>query len=69
MITYGRTIVDIDLGIGREHGYRDPRHAALIEDMRPEPTGRRAPTCHPDRRHKAHGLCAACYHTRRRSKR
>jgi hypothetical protein len=28
----------------------------------------RAPTCHPDRRHKAHGLCASCYTRKRHTK-
>lgn len=61
MTAYGPVLIDIDLGIGRQYGYRDPARAELIEQCRPLPPGVRAATCHPDRAMHAKGKCGTCY--------
>lgn len=56
MPTYGPVIVDIDLNLGRQYGYRNPAN------IPPRPwRGGRPAKCHPDRAVHAHNLCGACY--------
>lgn len=52
-----RPIVDIDMGLGRQYGYRS--HLAVpVTDGAPRP---RAVECHPDRPYYALSMCSACY--------
>lgn len=42
-------------------------HSALHNREEPKMSAR-TPTCHPDRKHRAHGLCGACYQRELRAK-
>lgn len=61
MLAYGAVLIDIDLGIGRQYGYRHPARADITEDTEILAPVRNAATCHPERPSEAHGLCVACY--------
>ena len=65
MPAYGDILIDIDLGIGRQFGYRHPRRADITEDSETLTPVRNAADCHPGRPNEAHGLCKACYHRAR----
>ena len=61
MPAYGAVLIDIDLGLGRQYGYRHPRRADITEDSDILVPTRNAATCHPERANAAHGLCDRCY--------
>lgn len=61
MPAYGAVLIDIDMGIGRQYGYRHPARHDITEDSRVLVSTRNGASCHPDRVHKALGLCGMCY--------
>lgn len=52
-------VIDVDLGLGREYGYRDIRAVAIVSDGQPPPPG--TVLCHPDEPYYALNKCQSCY--------
>jgi hypothetical protein len=65
MPAYGPVLIDIDLGIGRQYGYRHPARHDVTEDSVVLVATRNPADCHPERTHMAHGLCDTCYQRKR----
>lgn len=54
-------LIDVDMGVGRHYFYEDVfRSTVRTYDGPPRRTFVPA-TCHPERRHEAHGMCGTCY--------
>jgi hypothetical protein len=65
MPAYGTVLIDIDLGLGRQYGYRHPARREVTQDSSVLVSTRNAAECHPARSHMAHGLCDVCYQRER----
>lgn len=55
-------LIDIDLGIGRKFFYDDPFRVHRKDTYEgPVRWTFVSATCHPNRKHEAHGMCGTCY--------